>query len=442
MKDKIKVLGNLNRMRGSKAFILIILLTALLTLSAAACSGQNVGEDGKNINSAEALKAYLDSQPANSPDKPIIVKIIINASMLPKIVEVINSSGKYVSLDLSDSPMITIGRGAFAGCSNITSITIPNSVINIEDQSFAGCTSLATINVDTNNTNYSSEHGVLYNKNKTTLVAYPGGKTGAFTIPDNVTSIGEWAFSNCTNLTNITIPDNVTNIGEWAFGFCSGLTSVTIKNGVTRIEGWAFFGCSGLTNIIIPDSVTSIGDQAFRNCTSLASITIPDSVTSIGGAAFYDTTWFDNQPNGLVYAGKVAYEYKGDMPANTRITLLDGTKEITDAAFFNCTNLTSITIPNSVTNIGFVAFSGCSGLTNVTVPNSVTSIGEAAFQLCTRLTSVTFTTGSNIANSNFGDIAFPEGNNGYGGDTLKTAYRAGKAGTYTRAANGSTWTKQ
>ena len=135
-------------------------------------------------------------------------------------------------------------------------------------------------------------------------------------------------------------------------------------------------------------SVTSIDSYAFAYCSGLTSVTIPNSMTSIGANAFYGTAWYDNQPNGLVYAGKVAYKYKGTMPNNTAIVLEEGTTGIAGSAFINCTGLTSVTIPNSVTTIGQSAFEDCSGLTSVTIPNSVTTIGNFAFNGCSGLRKV------------------------------------------------------
>ena len=150
-----------------------------------------------------------------------------------------------------------------------------------------------------------------------------------------------------------------------------------------------------LGKIVIPEtvtysgktySVTTIGKEAFRGCRGLTSVTIPNSVTSIGKDAFYGTAWYDNQPKGLVYVGDFAYKYKGTMPANTSITLKEGTVGIASYAFRGRSGLTSVTIPNSVTCIGSYAFSDCSGLTSVNIGNNVTSIDKYAFKGSTSMT--------------------------------------------------------
>jgi len=240
-----------------------------------------------------------------------------------------------------------------------------------------------------------------------TLSGYPVTSIGAnafndyyltsITIPSSVTSIGYGAFLYCSSLTSITIPDSVTSIGEYAFSECDSLTSITIPDSVTSIGSYAFYYCSSLTSITIPSSVTSIGNNAFYYCSSLTSITIPDSVVSIGSSAFNNTAWYNNQPNGLVYAGKVAYKYKGTMSDNTSITLKDGTLGIGGSAFSSCRSLVSITIPNSVTSIGSYAFYYCSSLTSITIPSSVTSIGYYTFYGCSSLKDVYLQKGANIS---------------------------------------------
>ena len=171
---------------------------------------------------------------------------------------------------------------------------------------------------------------------------------------------------------------------------------------VSSIGYTAFSGCTSLKKVTIPDSVTDIGSSAFEGCTNLASIAIPDGVNTIGGNAFYNTVWYDNQSDGVVYAGKVAYTYKGKMPENTTITLIDGTVGIAAFAFSEYENLTNITIPDSVMCIEGGAFSGCTSLTSITIPDGVTEIGWGVFFDCRNLHSI------DVPNSvtNIGVIAF------------------------------------
>jgi hypothetical protein len=144
----------------------------------------------------------------------------------------------------------SIGDAAFYRCSGITSVTIPDSVTSIGDGAFGSCIWLTAFTVVESNTAYSAQDGILYDKAKTTLVSVPGAKSGALTLPNTLTIIGDYAFSGCSGLTSVTIPGSVTIIGNQAFYGCSGLTSVTIPGSVTIIGNQAFFYCSGLTSII------------------------------------------------------------------------------------------------------------------------------------------------------------------------------------------------
>jgi Leucine-rich repeat (LRR) protein len=222
--------------------------------------------------------------------------------------------------EISNS-VTTIEYSAFMYCNNLTNITIPDSVTTIKYRVFYHCEKLVAIEVDVNNENYSSENGILFNKEKTKLICYPMGKQETeYHIPDTVTTIESYAFSSCNNLTNIIIPDSVTTIGGNAFSYCNGLTNITIPDSVTTIESYAFAYCNNLTNIAISDSVMTIGSNAFANCINITNVILPNSLKTIGMTAF-----------------------------------------------MNCIGLTSIMIPAGVTDIGNGAFSGCSSLTDINV---------------------------------------------------------------------------
>ena len=263
----------------------------------------------------------------------------------------------YIKSIIIESCVSSIGSYAFSGCTSLASVTIAGTVTSIGNYAFSGCTNLTSV-----------------------------------TIPNSVTSIGSYAFSGCTSLTSVTIPNSVTSIGSYVFSGCTSLTSVTIPNSVTSIGDYAFSDCTSLTSVTIPNSVKSIGDYAFSDCTSLTSVTIPNSVTSIGSNAFYNTAYYNDESNwnnGALYISDCLINIIDDFDSTTDYTIKGGTRIIACSAFGDCTNLKSVTIPDSVKNIGSYAFSGCASLTSITIPNSVTSIGVYAFSDCTSLTSVT-----------------------------------------------------
>ena len=208
---------------------------------------------------------------------------------------------------------------------------------------------------------------------------------GTITVPDTingkpVTSIGNSAFSDCTNLTSITLPGSLTSIGDSAFSYCYFLTSITIPVSLTVIGSSAFSNCNRLTSLTIPPSVTSIRNFTFFDCTALTSITLPDSLTAIGDGAFFYCS-------GL-----------------TSLTLPASLTSIGDGAFYRCSRLTRITVPSSITSIGEATFAYCSGLTNLTLSASLTSIGKSAFSSCSRLTSLTLPASlTSIGQSSFSD---------------------------------------
>ncbi len=224
-------------------------------------------------------------------------------------------SGSYIV----PSSVLKISYYAFRGCTSLTSITIPNSVTFIGRGAFIGCTSLTMIDVDSSNPNYCSYDNILFTKDKSELIQCPGGRSGDYTIPNGVISIGDSAFKDCRFLTSITLPNSVTSIGYGAFSNCTSLTSITLPNSVISIEWYAFSSCTSLTSITLPNSVISIEWYAFSSCTSLASITIPSSVTSIGDNAFfpfefYESNGIDNiEPTAENLAGHTFINKSGNM---------------------------------------------------------------------------------------------------------------------------------
>ena len=281
-------------------------------------------------------------------------------------------SSSLTSVTLPES-VKGIGWGAFMDCRGLTAITIPKGVTDIAYNAFEHCLfakdSFINLSSQTSDDNWGAticdkepEDGLFVNG---TVVVGCRPWVTSVNIPDAVTVIGDDAFYGCSNLSSITIPNGVTYIGMEAFMSCFGLSSITIPEGVTSIGADAFWNCYSLRTVRLPNSLTSIGSGAFEYCYDLSSITIPNNVSSIGYGALNGTLWFDNQQNGLVYAGNVAYKYKGEIPDDTKITLKDGTLGIAGGAFSECSGLTSITLPYSVTNIGYWAFEKCYGLKEI-----------------------------------------------------------------------------
>jgi hypothetical protein len=210
---------------------------------------------------------------------------------IPDTVTTIGYSAFYECSSLKNvtipNSVTSIGERAFIYCTCLTNVTIPNSVKSIGQSAFYGCTSLTSVDVDSNNQNYSSIDGNLYNKKQTELIYYATGKNEkSFIIPNVVTIIGEGAFENCNSLTNVTIPNSVKSIEASAFAACTNLESIKIPDSVTAIGEAAFVNCSGFISITIPKGVTSIGYGTFGGCENLTSVTIPKGVTSIDFGAF------------------------------------------------------------------------------------------------------------------------------------------------------------
>ena len=322
----------------------------------------------------------------------------------------------------------------FNNYDNLTSITIPDSIIDVGFLRYiTKKENWDDISVSNENVKFSSIDGVLYNKSLTELIRCPTGKVSC-NIPDGVTSIAADAFCFCENLRSVTIPNSVTKIWTNAFSNCKELTSITIPCDVTRIEPLTFAHCIELVSVIIPDRVMSIEQYAFMGCFNLTSIRIGDNVEYIEDAftccnrlssiLVSNKNIFFKILDGVLYRNNLTelvmcLPNKGECFIPDSVTAIgksafDGCKKLTsiiipesvecigESAFESCSNLKSIILPNSLESIESYTFTSCTNLTSIIIPNSVTSIGQYAFNDCTNLISIIIPESV----TNFGDNIF------------------------------------
>jgi PKD repeat protein len=310
-----------------------------------------------------------------------------------------NDKGHNITSVIIPDSIKSIGTLAFRHCTHLTSATIGSGVSTIGESAFFYCLALTTINVSAGNMNFTSDNGVLCNKNKTTLIQCPGGKTGTVSIPNTITTIGDDAFAYCHHLDSVSIPNSVTTIEYEAFGYCDSLTDVTIPESITYIGPSAFNSCYLLTSMTIVSNVTNIGEYAFDNCYSMTAINVSEgnkNYASVEGVLYNYTkttliqcpggkTGTVNIPSTVTTIGDSAFEHCNFL---TNMIIPDNVITIGNEAFINCYNLASVIIGNGVTTIGRSAFHYCGSLTSVIIGNAVTSIGFQAFCSCDSLTSM------------------------------------------------------
>ena len=300
-----------------------------------------------------------------------------------------NQCSNLCSIVMSNN-LTSIGENGFYDCLSLTNIDIPSSVKQIGQDAFLCCGALISVNI----TNLSKWCDISFASEKSNPLFHAkhlvinGEEAHNLVIPEDVLCIGNYAFYNFKELKSITIPNNVKSIGSYAFYGCSELSSITISQSVGSIGSYAFAECSELSSITIPQSVSIIGEYAFYGCKNLYEINFQCDDTDIGTGAFSTTAWYKNLPDGVVYMGNIAYEYKGILNEDTSIYIKEGTTKIAQKAFRGKSRLTNIYLPNSLKKIGENAFEQCNDLTSIVIPENVSYVGAHAFEYCTNLFSV------------------------------------------------------
>ena len=273
-----------------------------------------------------------------------------------------------------------LGGYAFQNCSSLDSLEIPNTLTFIGGGAFEGCTGLSYVNYLGSLEEWCGMKlsGSYANPAELTHNLWFNGieMDSAVVIPSTTTTIRNYVFAGCTNLTSVSLPNSVTAIGEGSFKGCTALTSIDLPQGLNAIRNAAFSGCTSLTGIDLSMTLDTIGDNAFYGCTSITSITIPDSVLYIGNNAFSDCSGLTSVNYNAINCNKMSTSSTSS-----------------NSVFSGCDNFTKLTIGNKVTNIPYYAFQYCSSITSIVIPNSVTRIGSRAFYNCTSVASVVLGSG-------------------------------------------------
>lgn len=438
----------------------VVLASAQLTYDFNQQTGVlTIDGDGTSITAKDVNKAVNRN---NSYDNNNTLKeVVIAASNIKRIED--EAFSRFDALESITLPetLEFIGNSTFINCSALSSITLPESLNTIGIDAFRICNALTNISVSTKNNHFASVDGVLFNKQKTTLLIYPVGKQATsyavpentkiidnyafmdctlthITLPETLESIGNHAFYDCSYLISITLPNAIKTIGNNAFSSCSSLKTITLPNALTTIENGVFSRCSSLTNIVLPDALTTIKEDAFEACDSLTNIILPDGLVTIGDAAFEgcsslktitlpaalkkisdgtfcacfsltnitvstQNNYFSSVDGVLFNKQKTTLITYPTGKNQTSYTVPESTDSIGDNAFYY-SSLRNIILPESLEEIGNKAFYHCESLENIIFPKSIKMIGDEAFYECKYLTNIVLPTSlKTIGNSVFRD---------------------------------------
>ncbi|MEE0957674.1 MAG: leucine-rich repeat protein [Ruminococcus sp.] len=293
--------------------------------------------------------------------------------------------GTNITTVLVEEGVTEIGRYSFSHCESLTNVLLPSTLTAINAGAFENCTSLKQIEIP-------------YGVTEILSGAFRYSGLTSVDVPDSVTWLDYYAFYYCRDLQRAKLSSSMGFVDSFTFHGCSSLTYVDIPNSVTRIFSSGFSSCPSLEHIDLPDNLTELGASAFAADTKLNLPAIPASCTKIDGLAFHNTKWYNEQPDGMIYLGDLAYHYKGEPPES--VTIRPGTKYLADRLFntsFGGTqyHLKSVTLPEGLLAISYYAFGSSDSLTEITIPDSVTSIEAGAFIYCKALETVHFGSGLN-----------------------------------------------
>ena len=297
----------------------------------------------------------------------------------------------------------SIGNNAFANCTNLAELSLPDTISTVGSGCFASSNNIV-LTIRTVDGKIDNE--VFRGKLSTiSTINLDNSNIGDYAFADNVnlknvtisstseiatiTSVGDHSFEGCTSLSKLVLPATVNNIGSHAFYGCTSLTSINIPNGVTQIKPYTFYNCSSLMSMILPQTVSSIGEYAFYGCADMASINIPNGVETIPDYVFYGCGSLETIDIADTVTNIGNYSFYGCIVMSSA-DMSTQCVSIGDYAFYNCKTLASLELPNSLKNMGDYAFASCIKLTNIILKDTVESLGDNVFYNCTGLLSISF----------------------------------------------------